>query len=439
VLNFESALAIAAGNSGNTLEYLRNLFLLKYPTVIAALKLLDRHYTAPRSVKGYNLVKRIHKKLGFVYYVRYMDNGQMIPSKWCTHTNISWEAERFAVENRDRLVSAYKMKKANSVFDILREYYQEDSEFMKVDKARNRIISDHQRKTYRNLMENSFIPFLEAEKVKTFAAIDSALITRYQNSLLLNKKIKPQTVNGYLYGINAVFLYLSGIGVIKDNPFNNIKSIPVSRDNIRERGCYHIDSLKGVFNKVWDDKRSYYLSLLIYATDLRNSEIERVRFRDIIVIGGFHFIDIKESKSQNGIRIVPCHEFVYKEICSLVAEKKLSPDDYIFSKTGKTLKSEHYKKAKYELGKHLNLTKEEVDEQNIDFYSGRHFWKTLMNAEELGDGIEEIFMGHSVSKDVAKTYNHLDKQGRKKLLAKTRRVFEILDEKVFKGRGSRRK
>jgi hypothetical protein len=85
------------------------------------------------------------------------------------------------------------------------------------------------------------------------------------------------------------------------------------------------------------------------------------------------------------------------------------------------------------LGKKLNLAdgeteiKEELKKQNISFYSGRHFWKTLMNSGGLGDDIEEFFMGHKVSKN----YNHKDKQGREKLLEKAKEAFAILDKKLF--------
>jgi hypothetical protein len=42
-------------------------------------------------------------------------------------------------------------------------------------------------------------------------------------------------------------------------------------------------------------------------------------------------------------------------------------------------------------------------------------------------------MGHKVSKDVAERYNHRDKQGQKRLLAKAREVFKILDKALLKG------
>jgi hypothetical protein len=43
-------------------------------------------------------------------------------------------------------------------------------------------------------------------------------------------------------------------------------------------------------------------------------------------------------------------------------------------------------------------------------------------------------MGHKVSKDVSKRYNHRDKQGQKRLLAKARELFKILDKTLFKNR-----
>jgi hypothetical protein len=54
-----------------------------------------------------------------------------------------------------------------------------------------------------------------------------------------------------------------------------------------------------------------------------------------------------------------------------------------------------------------------------------------MNREGLGEDAEELFMGHKVSNDVAKRYNHKDKQGKELMLVKTRKVFAILDSYIF--------
>ena len=74
---------------------------------------------------------------------------------------------------------------------------------------------------------------------------------------------------------------------------------------------------------------------------------------------------------------------------------------------------------------------EELKKEGISFYSGRHYWKTLMNANRLGDA-EEFFMGHKVSSNMAELYNHRNKQGQKMILKKACKVLSILDKTIFK-------
>jgi hypothetical protein len=59
----------------------------------------------------------------------------------------------------------------------------------------------------------------------------------------------------------------------------------------------------------------------------------------------------------------------------------------------------------------MEVSEKFLKEQNIAYYSDRRFWKTLMNASKLEDDVEELFMGHRVTSDVAKLYNHHDKHG----------------------------
>jgi hypothetical protein len=73
----------------------------------------------------------------------------------------------------------------------------------------------------------------------------------------------------------------------------------------------------------------------------------------------------------------------------------------------------------------------------ISFYSGRHFWKTMMNAEGLGGDAEEVFMGHKVSADVSRRYNHRDKQGETLVVKTAGRIFSILDRVLFSPPGGK--
>jgi integrase len=224
-----------------------------------------------------------------------------------------------------------------------------------------------------------------------------------------------------------IFDHLIQEGQVAVNPCKSLITLKIGDEQIR--GCYEIGRLKGVFNKKWKDEFSYLLCLVIYTTGMRNSEIERMRVDDIIEIDKIHFINITESKTKNGIRIVPLHDFAYRKLTAYI--RKTGGKDLIFNDgKRKRLGSGPYDNANLELAKFTKYSVERLEKENITFYSGRHFWKTLMDSENLGD-VEEYFMGHKVSGDVAKRYNHRDKQGKKKLLERTRRVFQILDKYVF--------
>ena len=213
--------------------------------------------------------------------------------------------------------------------------------------------------------------------------------------------------------------------MIKEDPTKNVKNLPVHQRDLAVRGCYNLERLQGVFNRKWKDELSYLLCLIIYSTGMRNTEIIQFRMADILSIGGCRFIDIKKSKTQSGIRLVPLHKYVFEKL-SLYASKKGKPEQIFGS-----IKNRAFIKANDELARRLKISENDVKKENITFYSGRHFWKTLMNSEGLGEDIEEIFMGHTVSGNVAKLYNHKDKQGTKRLTKKAKQVFAILDKCLF--------
>jgi integrase len=355
----------------------------------------------------------------------------MLPSMWCTHTNILSEAEVFARENRERLVNRYKAnhRGLSVFFDILEGYYEKGSEYLSADVRRRRMIKEEQRQIYYSLVKKRFVPFLKEKGIYSMKDISAAVITEFQNRLF-DKGLKPQTINGYLCGISRICGYFAGEGTIKENPFNNVKALTVRPSDQRARGCHELSRLNGVFGGIWTDRLSHLLILLIYTTDMRNGEIERIRVSDIIEIEDCRFIRINESKSENGVRLVPLHEFVYERIKDFTDEKQLEAADYLVSKGGK-IGTRIYRKANRDLAERLGISGEELEKENVTFYSGRHFWKTLMNSEGLGADIEEVFMGHKVSTDVAKRYNHKDKRGKERMLEAARNVYKILDENLF--------
>ena len=384
--------------------------------------------------KKFYLDKVKNKKMGYVYYVRYLENGVVVPSHWTTKTNDHDMAEKYAIENRERLLVRYLSrgivkKPYCEMYTILRKYYEINSSYLQADADRGRVFGVEARTKYHNFITQCFIPYLKKNGITEFEGIDAPLLSKLRKELLRGmekrKAIKPQTIKKYISCISQIYDNLISEGHVKLNPVKSMVRMKMADEIIR--GCYEITLIKGVFNRVWKNQLYYLLCLIIYTTGMRNSEIEKIKVCDLIVIDKIHFINIRESKTKNGIRIVPLHDFVFRKIIAYARKAGDMENKPIFG----NVKSPDYENANLELARFTKYSKEKLKYENITFYSGRHFWKTLMDSENLGD-IEEYFMGHKASGNVAKRYNHKDKQGKRKMIEKAKRVFSILDKWVFR-------
>ena len=431
----------------NSIDTLRSHIHKTFPTAISSLQALDSQFKEKRVPKGYSLKKIPNKKYGFLYYVRYVVKGKLVYSQWSTGTNNKTAADHFAIENREKILQEYYEKKLpqnikENLYTVLNGYYKVNSEYFEEAKTRGRTITTRTQRVFNNWTRKVFVPFLRENRVLDFDGITPPLISKLQTQLL-KKGNKPQTINQYMGGINAVLNHMVLNGVITENVLNKVaplKENKKSKESKKIRGCYEIPIINGVFNSKWREELEYFLNLIIYTTNMRNSEIEKIQPVDIIKIKDCYFIDIPESKTENGVRCVPLHPFVYGKIMSYIKKYNIPSDGYLFSPNGKPNQSYVYDSAKIVLGeklhKRLGIKKEDVEtylkKENITFYSGRPFWKTLMNENNLGD-IEEYFMGHKVTQDVEDLYTRKDKVGQEIKLKKVRMVYKILDKWVFKG------
>jgi len=275
---------------------------------------------------------------------------------------------------------------------------------------------------------------LQHEKIYEYGQISKNVLIKFQDTLLKTgissgkkeeKPILPQSVNNNMKAVRNLFEKLERQDVIEQNLCDFVKGLPVKEENKNPRGCYELEKVKGVFSRKWKDELSYLLCSLIYTTGMRNGEIKRIRLTDIQLIDGCRFIRIEKSKTSNGIRLIPLHKSLYEKI-RMWGIKNKTGENPLFD-----IHNEKFNKANNELARRLKVGDEEMERENITFYSGRHYWKTLMSAEGLGEDIEEIWMGHKVSGNAAKLYNHRDKQGRSRMVKKAKQVFSILDRCIY--------
>lgn len=406
----------------------------KHPDNLSILRKFDNQFTQKRKTKGYSLQKVPNKKLGFVYYVRYIDKGNILPRR-STHTNNYNLAVEFAVKMRDTLVKDYYRKKEKRpvcrLYNIMKNFYEKDSHYQKTD-TRSKPISGDTRLNYSRAVKAHWIPFLKNKRILELDDINPSVIIDYQN-FCSKKGLSPQSVNFNVSVLNRIFDYLVYNKYIDKNPVKGVPPLYVDTEKMVEiRGCYNINELTGVFNRHWKNEIYYLLNLLIYATGMRNCEIAKIKIKDIINIKKCWFINIPKSKSKYGARIVPVHNFVYNKLKTYINKNNKTSEDLLFcQRRGKRTPVYWYAEANTALGNYTNRSESQLTNENITFYSGRHWWKTLMNANALGE-VEEVFMGHKVSGDVAKRYNHRDKQGQAVIVKKASEVFKILDEALFK-------
>jgi integrase len=377
----------------------------------------------------YSIVARRGKK-GTVYYVRFFLDGKMVPSQWSTGTGNFREAQVFAAENKERILKKYfGRKEGKTLYAVLRNYYAKGSDFLAIDTVRGRKLNENSRKILHGFILNTFIPFLLKTGIKEFGEIKPAVINRFQNYLLLEKNLLPQSINRQISGIKSIFSHLYMTGMIEHNTLKDIA--PLKPMNSAVRGCHSIDMLSGIFKNRWDDLESYLLCALIYTAGLRNSEIKQLRPRDIINIDSVSFLNIKSSKTISGVRKVPLHSKVKESLAKWIETNRISEGEYLFVKnTGRKL-DKAAQKANLLLGSLLKKDSAALQAENITFYSGRHFYKTMLNSADLGD-IEELFMGHKVGRDVSERYNHKDKRGAGELLKAAGKALEIIDKTFFR-------
>ena len=376
----------------------------------------------------YSIVARNGKK-GKIYYVRYFMNNRMIPSQWSTGTADYGEAELFARENREKILKKYiDRKEGKDLYNVLDNYYKNTSPYLVIDAARGRKINETSRQILHGFIVNSFIPFLRENRIKYFSEIKPVIMSRFQNYLLMEKKLLPQSINRQISGIKAIFSHLYMTGVIENNLIKDISPLRSMHNKIR--GCYSMDDLAGIFKNQWEDKKSYLLCSLIYSAGLRNSEIQNLKANDIIARDDIHFLNISKSKTCSGIRIIPVHSKIKKTLEEWITDNHLSCDDYLFIRNTRQRIFIAAKKANIFMGSLLGKSRSDLEKENITFYSGRHFYKTMLNQYNLGD-VEELFMGHKVNKKVSERYNHKDKRSEKELLKEAKKAIEIIDKTLF--------
>jgi len=384
--------------------------------------------------RTYYLVKRPAKKCGFIYQVKYIDGetGKALPTKYSTGTNDLETAIRFAESNRETLLENYR---GRAELSTLENYFREGSKYLELEKMDGRKLSPLVAGQRRMFMVNHVIPFFQGEKVRYLSQITPIHVKQLKSNLS-KKGLAPGTVNMNLHSLKRCLVLFRDMGKTSVD-FSGVSfTVRGAKKVEKPRNIYPVETLKGIFSRVWKTPFHKLLCMLIYFTNMRNSEIRRIRFDDMKKTDGVWFLNVRGTKSRNAVRKVPIHPKLYDALESHIKENGLTNDKPIFAWVYPSL----FRKSATEMGSMLGFTKSELVEKGICYYSGRHTYKTILtlgNATGIADlsvDFAEMFMGHSGSANLKEQgideyeYKHInaDTIGNTTLADKGGEVLKIL-------------
>jgi hypothetical protein len=218
-------------------EKLKSLTKEINPLLIKMLEIVGEKENTNKSTKRYTLSKVKNKKHGFLYYVRYSENGKIIPSRWNTHTNNLEIAKMFAEENRMRILTEYQKTRImkNSVtgdygnmFKTLKNFYSKDSIYLKYNEQLNHSMNEKARITCYHIINKIFIPYLKKNEIKKWDELNASVIGKFQ-FYLIEKGKSPQSIIRYLKSIKYIYTNLVMMGVIEKNIFEDINIIKLNK------------------------------------------------------------------------------------------------------------------------------------------------------------------------------------------------------------------
>ena len=246
------------------------------------------------------------------------------------------------------------------MYKLLEGYYEKGSELLEADVNRGRALCDRRRRVALNAVKKKLVPFLRKCGAREIGDIDTAMLSRFQDSLL--KTLSAKTVNDVVSTARMMFKRLVATGYAKTNPFAGLPA--VKKGDGKMTGCYEVGKVGGVFDREWEDPSHSLLCLLIYSTNMRNCEINKIRLGDIEEIGGAAFLSVRGTKTESAERRVPLHPFVRKRL-----EGHAGDRDLALPQRGKCF-VKLCSAANKSMGACMGHTPEMLKAENIRFYSG---------------------------------------------------------------------
>jgi integrase len=229
-----------------------------------------------------------------------------------------------------------------------------------------------------------------------------------KNSKILDnyKKLEMITVDNYITRYKTLFNFLLEYEYIYTNHFLNITNIkPKKRNTLMDftksediRQQFEIEEIELLLNKI-ENKEIKNIIILSIITGGRVTELLNLKTNDIIKYKYSYLIDIKKSKTENGIRKIPLHDDFKFLIEELKENKK--DEDYLFFNNDieKNRNDKLQKRIMYQIRKYIK-------NKNKVFHSFRKNFTQQLYKSEIEELYIKIILGHSLKDNLSfNTYN----------------------------------
>ena len=313
-------------------------------------------------------------------------------------------AKKLAKKYREIIDGAEKAIKPKRFGEVAEEWYNTE--------VASSSTSEKNKSNYRTILRLHIIPVFENQDITQLLKKDfQAFLNRYENhgeSSVKKLKITLQRIIDYAMENRYM-------------PYQKITLTLPKMKPIEKREILTNEQIV-LLVKAQKEYHPAWVFLVMLATGLRPSELFRIRYTDVDF--DKKWIHVKESKTGNGIRVIPLPQYI---VDIIEADRKSLNDkgifpEYVFHQSTNPLNAHtattlnmnwHTALRKMDILNGAKLYRNQVVESTLENgekltpYNLRHTYCTMLNDCEIGEYFKKRLMGHTLKDSITDSvYTH---------------------------------
>jgi integrase len=247
------------------------------------------------------------------------------------------------------------------------------------------------------------------------------LIDRSDKILDKYEKLDNRTVDNYITRYKTLFNYFLDNDFIYNNYFLTIKNLkpkienPITNfqkmDDMRQQ--FENSEIELLLNSI-NDKEIKDLIVLGLITGARINELLNLKVNDIIKYKYNYLLDIKKSKTMNGIRVIPI-DFNFNFLINELTRGKQETDYLLFNNIDGNRIDKIQKRAMYNIRKF-------VKNKNKVFHSFRKNFTQLLYQNQIEELYIKLLLGHTLKDNLSFNVYNLSKVNNETLLNEINKI-----------------